>query len=155
MAGAAQIGPPSRNCVRRILLEASRPADPGGAPAPTNLQSPCLECFRARMAATEGGSPPPAPFRPLSRRSGRFPALPYSGSEGEMLRKGFSTVVAAARCGNGAFVYAGGLCQRGPGQAFRRCESRCPPDTRMSEDRVPSGGMHFAFKRILRCRLAD
>jgi len=29
------------------------------------------------MATTQGGSPPPAPFRLLSRRSGRFPALGY------------------------------------------------------------------------------
>lgn len=36
-----------------------------------------MDRFRARMAAERGGFAPPAPFRPLSRRSGRFPALPY------------------------------------------------------------------------------
>ncbi len=38
----------------------------------------------------------------------RVPSLesPYSGSEGEMLREGFSTVVVAANCGNRAAVRA-------------------------------------------------
>ena len=40
-------------------------------------RAPGIYRFRARMATAQGGSPPPEPFRPLSRRSGRFPALPY------------------------------------------------------------------------------
>jgi len=40
-------------------------------------RAPGIYRFRARMAAERGGFAPPPPFRPLSRRSGRFPALPY------------------------------------------------------------------------------
>jgi len=36
-----------------------------------------MDRFRAGMAAERGGFAPRAPIRPLSRRSGRFPALPY------------------------------------------------------------------------------
>ena len=65
----------------------------------------------------------------LNRRSGRIPALPYSGSEGEMLRKGFSTVVAPARCGNPAVVRGRRVCQPAEGSLPLRIagpDIRCP-----------------------------
>jgi hypothetical protein len=40
-------------------------------------RAPRIYRFRARMARGAGRLTPPSPFRPLSRRSGRFPALPY------------------------------------------------------------------------------
>jgi hypothetical protein len=39
-------------------------------------RAPRIYRFRARMARGAGWLAPPSPFRPLSRRSGRFPALP-------------------------------------------------------------------------------
>jgi hypothetical protein len=39
-------------------------------------RAPRIYRFRARMARGAGRLAPPSPFRPLSRRSGRFPALP-------------------------------------------------------------------------------
>ena len=77
---------------------------------------------------------------------------PYSGSEGEMLRRGFSTVVASR-----ALWKTGALVRPCPLWHFDK--GRHPAATNrvarhsMSEDRAPSGGMHFASKRILRCRL--
>ena len=37
-------------------------------------RAPRIYRFRARMARGAGRLAPPSPFRPLSRRSGRFPA---------------------------------------------------------------------------------
>ena len=41
------------------------------------VRAPRIYSFHARMARGAGRLTLPSPFRPLSRRSGRFPALPY------------------------------------------------------------------------------
>jgi hypothetical protein len=84
-----------------------------------------------------------------------LPGQPYLivAPKGEMLRKGFSAVVAAARCGKkSAFVQrltcVCGSFDKGRHAAATNRSARHS----MSEDRA-SGGMHFASKRILRFRL--
>ena len=91
------------------------------------------------------GQGPLPPWLRLSRRSGRIPALPYSGSEGEMLRK---RVFHSRR---GRELWKSSPClaahdavatAKGAHTAVTNRVARHP----MSEDRAPNGGVHFASK---------
>src|SRR6516165_10985089 len=75
--------------------------------------------------------------------------LSYSNSAGEMLKKGFSTVVGAARCGNRALACVSESCHCGPGQAPRRYESFC------LNTRCPSVELRAAGCTLLPNELSD
>ena len=81
-----------------------------------------------------------------ARRTGR---CPYSGSEGEMFRKGFSTVVAAACCGNPAVIRAE---PRGPVRTYAAVTNRRARHS-MSEDRTQSGWCTSAAPQFKIARL--
>jgi hypothetical protein len=91
----------------------------------------------ANRQAGEGAIHSPAHLR---LRHGAQVALQrclYSGSEGEMLKKEISTVVASARCGkcSSAVVQPCVRLHCGQGPAATNCRARHS----MSEDRAPSG----------------
>ena len=75
--------------------------------------------------------------------------LSYSNSAGEMLKKGFSTVVGAARCGNRALACVSESCHCGPGQEPRRYESFC------LNTRCPSVELRAAGCTLLPNELSD
>jgi hypothetical protein len=92
-------------------------------------RTPEILRFTARIAGrrAESRSIPANPGRRVGAQVASPQSL-YSGSEGEMLRKGFSTVVAVARCGNPAVIRAEPRGQFGRTQPLRIAEPdiRCP-----------------------------
>jgi hypothetical protein len=115
----------------------------GSAPKPPG--------FSALSPGFNGSGPglrpdPPNPGRWVGAR-GASPQSPYSGSEGEMLAKGFSTVVAAAPCGNHAVIRAEPCSQFGRAQPLRIAE----PDIRCPRIELRAAGARQQFRSLRPC----